>query len=122
MLRRFGLMCFILMLWGLSAYAQNDTTITPQLADTVIHTYHAPVSDAQRVLDSVANAERVRQQFVEDSLSMLYVQKPDMARPNQFLNEMLQTYLYKGHNFLDLHNKKKSLMHEGHTRNTRDPW
>jgi len=122
MFHRFGLIGFVLMLCGLGAFAQSDSTIAPETVDTMVRTYHAPISDAQRVLDSVANAERVRQQFVEDSLSMQYVQKPDTARPNQFLNEMLKTYLYKGHNFLDLHNKKKSLMREGHTRRTRDPW
>jgi hypothetical protein len=122
MLRHLGFLCLILMMWGLSAHAQTDSTVAEVPLDTIVHTYHAPVSYAQRLLDSVATAERARQQFVEDSLAMVYVQKPDSLRPNKFLNEMLSANLYRGTNFLDLHNKTKSLVREGHTRTTRDPW
>jgi hypothetical protein len=71
-------------------------------------------------LDSVAQANELRQRFVEDSLAMLYVH-PDPNRPNLF-TKMVQSTFYKGHTFLDIPYVSKKKTGFGRTRPSRDPW
>ncbi len=73
-------------------------------------------------LDSVAQALQAHQEFVSDSLATMYVRPVDSSRHNQLIDSLFKKYLYKGYNFLDIPSTKKSLLREGHSRQTRDQW
>ena len=73
-------------------------------------------------LDSVAQAIQQRDQFVSDSLATMYVRPADPLRRNQLVDTLLKNNLYTGHTFLDIPRVSKSLLNEGHTRQTRDQW
>jgi len=72
-------------------------------------------------LDSVAQATAQRQQFVIDSLTTMYIM-PDTNRASEFTALVLNSYLYKGHTFLDIPYKPKKSLGDGRSRKSRDPW
>ena len=73
-------------------------------------------------LDSVAQALQQRQQFVSDSIATMYIRPADPLRHNQLVDSLLNKYIYKGYGFLDIPTSKKSVLREGHSRQTRDQW
>lgn len=95
-------------------YARPDT-VAPKR-------YYQPRPAAAGLLDSVANALTNRQYFIADSLSKVFIVKPDPLRHNQFYDTLLKTEFYTKYAFLEQPGKVKSLMREGSTRRTRDQW
>jgi hypothetical protein len=101
------------------SYAMQDSVAT--LRDTTVRKYR-PRQQQFGLLDSVAAADAVRQQFVSDSLAMLFIQKPDPHRKNQFVEEMMSTQVYKGYGFLDIKPRDGKSLGMGQARKTRDNW
>jgi hypothetical protein len=99
------------------SYAQQDTST---FKDTSAKA--AGQNGYRYLLDSVAEAIKAREQFVSDSLSMMYVKPADPKRSNQLVDSLLKKYLYKGYGFLDIPSTSKSLSKEGRGRQTRDQW
>jgi hypothetical protein len=73
-------------------------------------------------LDSVAQAIQAHEQFVSDSLETMYIRPADPLRHNLLMDSLFKKYLYSGSNFLDVARAPKSLLREGHSRQTRDQW
>lgn len=99
------------------AFAQQDTSGFKD-DDTSLYRggAHLPF------LDSVAQAIQAREQFVSDSLETMYIRPADPLRHNLLIDSLFKKYLYKGSNFLDVARTPKSLLREGHSRQTRDQW
>jgi len=74
------------------------------------------------VLDSVVLATRAHEKFVIDSLSMLFIKAPDSAMHREYVLRVLKDNLFTGTSFLDIPQKKKSAVREGHHREARDQW
>ncbi|QJD95637.1 DUF4271 domain-containing protein [Mucilaginibacter robiniae] len=121
-----GLIIFlVVLLQSVISYAQQtDSTAAAQPDSLPRRRVYVRPSAAALLLDSVAHAEQARQQFVSDSLSMVYVKTPDTLRRNLFLDSMFKAYLYKGNNgFLTRPGgTKKGILREGSGRRTRDQW
>lgn len=102
---------FFTLLAG-KTYAQDNDTSSAQS------------SQAARLpfLDSVAQAIQQRQQFVSDSIASVYIRPADPLRHNKLIDSLFKKYLYQGNNFLDIPASSKSLLREGHSRQTRDQW
>ncbi|UEG54301.1 DUF4271 domain-containing protein [Mucilaginibacter daejeonensis] len=108
---------------GRSAFAQTDTADAVTTADTVpVRRYYQPPSAAATLLDSVANALANRQYLIGDSLSKIYINKPDPERHNQFVDTMFKYNLYKEYGFYKQPGRFKSMLREGSVRRTRDQW
>lgn len=105
-----------------TVFAQIDTVQSAQPDSIVKKRFYQPPSAAGNLLDSVANALKYRQKFIGDSLSKIYVIRPDSLRNNQFLDSMLKTNVYHGYGFLKQPGQVKSMLREGSTRRTRDKW
>lgn len=74
-------------------------------------------------LDSVAQTIQARQAFVSDSLLTQYITPADPLRHNLLIDSLFNKYLYKGsNNFIDATPPSKSILREGHLRQTRDQW
>jgi hypothetical protein len=73
-------------------------------------------------LDSVAHASAMHEQYISDSLSKIYIAKPDPNRPNVFVDSILKANAYKNDLFLSLTTKAASQQGYGHTRPSRDIW
>jgi hypothetical protein len=82
----------------------------------------SPVQKPISLLDSVVLATQAREKFVADSIAMQYIKAPDSALNREFAEKMLRDNLYTGSNFLDIPMKSKSILREGHHRQTRDQW
>jgi len=95
-------------------YAQGDS-----LAGKA--TYQNPAPKQLSVLDSVAQATTMRQQFVTDSIATQFIM-PDSNRVNQLAIYLQKNVLYKGYTFLDIPFKPKKNAGYGRTRKSRDPW
>src|ERR1700744_2677195 len=95
------------------AFAQQDSSGVSN--DTSL-------SGSRLFLDSVAQAAQAREQFVSDSLATIYIKPASSLRHNQLIDSLFEKYLYKGSNFLDVARAPKSVLREGHTRQTRDQW
>ena len=74
------------------------------------------------LLDSVAAATIARQKFASDSLSMLYIQRPDPLRKNQFVESMMKDHVYKGYGFLDIKKRSNKDLGTGLARKSHDNW
>ncbi|QQL50069.1 DUF4271 domain-containing protein [Mucilaginibacter ginkgonis] len=113
---RFLLILLMLVCACGACFAQGDSVLSTR--DSV---YRRPApTAAQLLLDSVANAENARQQFIADSIAMQYINKGDSLRTNQFVVMMLRDSTYHGYGFLEMPKNKQSAVREGHTRHTRD--
>jgi len=116
------ILILILLIAGYSAvFAQQDSTTA--VPDTVRH--FSRVRRPMTVLDSVANAIALEEKFVSDSLSLVYVLRPDSNRTNLFVDSILKSNAYQGNHYLDIKmppGAKRSLQGYGHVRPTRDPW
>jgi hypothetical protein len=118
------LLCLLLFVFaGCSAvFAQQDSTVAAP-ADT--QRRYIRVQQPMTVLDSVAHAIALEEKFVSDSLSMVYILKPDSAAKNLFIDSILKANAYTGNHFLDLAvqaKSKPSIKGYGHVRPQRDPW
>jgi hypothetical protein len=105
-----------------TVFAQTDTVQLARPDSIVKKRFYQPPSAAGNLLDSVANALKYRQKFIGDSLSKIYIIRPDSLRNNQFLDSMLKTHVYHGYGFLKQPGQVKSMLREGSTRRTRDKW
>jgi hypothetical protein len=102
-----------------AAHAQNDSSVVQNDLNNTL----SPVKQNNLpLLDSVIFATKAHQKFLDDSLAMLYIKYPDSAINKQYIDRILQTNLYKGSGFLDIPFKSKSILRDGHTRQTRDQW
>ncbi|AMR30230.1 hypothetical protein A0256_01745 [Mucilaginibacter sp. PAMC 26640] len=115
------LLVFSMVIICSAAFAQQDSTAGT--ADTTRHftRYKRPMT----VLDSVANAIANEEKTISDSLSMVYVVKPDTNRTNLFVDSILKSNAYKGDHYLHLQApaaEKNSIRGYGHIRPARDPW
>ena len=109
---------FIFLLAG-KTYAQQDSSGRKSSDDAgLINNQDSHL----QFLDSEAQAIQLRQNFVSDSLATIYVRPASPLRHNQLVDSLFKKYLYKGHNFLDLAPPSKSILQEGHIRQTRDQW
>jgi hypothetical protein len=117
-MRWFICFLFIVFTGCTAAYAQVDTVNT--MPDSVASRprYKGPMP----FLDSVAHATANREQFVSDSLAMLYIEAPDPQRPNLFVDSLLKANAYKGDLYLSLSAKSKVIQGYGRTRPSRDAW
>jgi hypothetical protein len=109
---------FFTLLAG-NTYAQQDSSALKNGDTALLNSHqggHLPF------LDSVAQAIQLRQDFVSDSLATMYIRPADPLRHNQLVDSLFKKYLYTGHNFLDIPRASKSLLKEGHSRQTRDQW
>ena len=98
------------------AFAQQDTSGLKDNDTSYGNGAHLPF------LDSVAQAIQAREQFVSDSLETMYNRPADPLRHNMLIDSLFKKYLYQGSNFLDVARAPKSLLREGHSRQTRDQW
>jgi len=117
---RFIVFAFLFFVaFSLKTYAQQDTT-------NIINGDTSAISGQQNghlpFLDSVALAMQLHEQFVQDSIAMMYVQPADPSRHDQLVDSLFKKYLYTGTNYLDIHSKSKSILKEGSSRPSRDQW
>jgi hypothetical protein len=114
--------CFIIIAFaGIThAYAQTDST--EAVTDSVSVKPRPRRTGPLPFLDSVAHATALRQQFISDSLGMVYVVAPNPDRPNAFVDSILKANTYKNNLFLDLSVRSKKIQGYGHNRPSRDPW
>ncbi|PTQ95069.1 uncharacterized protein DUF4271 [Mucilaginibacter yixingensis] len=126
MLRRILLLCVLTLGLCAPVFAQQEDTSTaavtpelqpqPRLRDT---------SAAGMMMDSIAEAMKVRQRFVADSVSTQFIRHPDSTLVNQFSQYIFAHVLYqdKGRGFLDISPKTGGgLVREGTARHQRAPW
>ncbi len=112
---RFIALCFLAIVFSCSAgYAQQDTTL--------YNGYNPVQPGPMTVLDSVVNAERLREKFLADSIAMQHVKAPDAAIRQQYVNRVLKENIYTGFQFLDIPSKSKSTVRDGKHRPERDQW
>ncbi|HTI59799.1 DUF4271 domain-containing protein [Mucilaginibacter sp.] len=112
--------CFLLMLFfTVNNYAQQASD-TSKSVDTI--TRGAAQNQHLPFLDSVAQAMQQHDQLVQDSLATQYIRPADPARHDMLMDTLIQKYMYKGTNYLDIHTKSKSLLKEGSSRPSRDRW
>ncbi|WDF56232.1 DUF4271 domain-containing protein [Mucilaginibacter sp. KACC 22063] len=88
--------------------------------DTVVVHRRPPPTAAQLLLDSVANAQKMRSVYIADSIAKQYIKAPNPNRPNKFVDLMLKTQVYHG-NFMQMPSSQRSILREGHYRRKRDP-
>jgi len=123
-MRVFVLSLFLLLLTCTCAFAQDSVqTANEPAAVTVQHYSDSARARPQHMafLDSVAQATALRQKFMEDSVTNMFVY-PDSNRVNQFVSYVMANELYKGKNFLDIPFSSKRNFGYGHNRQNRDPW
>ncbi|RZA04061.1 MAG: DUF4271 domain-containing protein [Sphingobacteriaceae bacterium] len=112
---RFIALCFLAIVFCCTAgYGQQDTTL--------YNGYNTVQPGPMTVLDSVVNAERLREKFVADSIAIQHVKAPDAAIRQQYVNRVLKENLYTGFQFLDIPSKSKSTVRDGKHRPERDQW
>jgi hypothetical protein len=104
---------------SLKTYAQQDT---PALKGSDTSLLNQPQGQHLPFLDSVALAMQQHEQFVRDSVAMMYIQPADSLRHDQLIDSLFKKYLYTGHAYLDIHSKSKSTLKEGSSRPSRDQW
>jgi hypothetical protein len=117
-MRWFICFLYIVVTGCTAAYAQVDTVNT--MPDSIQNRprYKGPMP----FLDSVAHATANREQFVSDSLAMLYIEAPNPQRPNLFVDSLLKANAYKGDLYLSLSAKSKVIQGYGRIRPSRDAW
>ena len=121
--------CFFFMtVYFQAVYAQQAPLPPVNNNNTLI-----PTPQHISVLDSVVMATKAREKFtadsvkarvkfMADSIAMQYIKYPDSALNRQFVVATLKANLYTGTDFLDITTKSKSILKEGHNRQTRDQW
>jgi hypothetical protein len=63
-----------------TVFAQTDTVQLARPDSIIKKRFYQPPSAAGNLLDSVANALKYRQKFIGDSLSKIYIIRPDSLR------------------------------------------
>jgi len=117
------LFVWFLLICGGAVYAQTDSAELKPRPDTLPKKrYYQPPSAAGTLLDSVANALAHHDQFVGDSLSKVFITKPDSLRHNQFLDSMLKARVATDYSFLTQSGQRRGILREGRSRRTRDQW
>lgn len=112
---RFIAFCFLVIVFCCTAgYAQQDTTL--------YNRYNVVQPGPMTVLDSVVNAERIREKFVADSIAMQHIKAPDAAIRKQYVERVFKQNIYTGFMFLDIPSKSKSTVRDGRHRPTRNQW
>jgi hypothetical protein len=117
------LFVWFLLICGGAVYAQTDSAELKPRPDTLPKKrYYQPPSAAGTLLDSVAKALAHHDQFVGDSLSKVFITKPDSLRHNQFLDSMLKARVATDYSFLTQSGQRRGILREGRSRRTRDQW
>ncbi len=117
---RLTVWCFLSVFFCcLASYAQQQATPSPANDYQLVN---PPAKKPISVLDSVVLATKAHEKFVIDSLSMQYIKYPDSALNQQFIAKTIKESVYTGTDFLDIPVKSKSILREGHHRQTRDQW
>ena len=117
---RFWFWCLFFLVSSSIAYAQqpaDDPTSPPAQTLPVQPVIQRPLS----VLDSVVAATKAHEQYMRDSVAMQYIKAPDSAMYREYVQRIIDENTFKG-SFLNLHQKLKNTMKEGHHRQTRDQW
>jgi hypothetical protein len=117
-MRWFICFLFIVVTGCTAAYAQVDTVNTMPDSVTSRPRHKGPLP----FLDSVAHATANKEQFVSDSLAIIYIAAPNSQRPNLFVDSLLKANAYKGDLYLSLSAKSKVIQGYGHNRPSRDVW
>ncbi|WP_462266554.1 DUF4271 domain-containing protein [Mucilaginibacter sp.] len=120
-MRFFALLLLFFGIGCCCAYAQQEDTTVAAVADTVAAPKRVYQPRIFTVLDSVAAAMRNREKQLSDSLSLVFVSRPDAARHSQFYDLIKKQYFYKGYGFYSMPSDAKHNLREGHSRHTRDP-
>ena len=117
---RIGLiiLCFFCLAFYWKGFARAQTGMYTQ----TVSRPDSAIALKMNVIDSVAAAMALRQQHEADSLAMHLIAKPDTARVNQFVLGLMKDMFYKGHNFLDIGLRQKSIVKEGTPRRMREQW
>lgn len=98
-----------------SAYAQDSVLVEKLPVKKAL----SPYADSLRRVDSAANA---RLQHISDSLSFLYVGKPDSLRKNQFVDSLIRVKVHRDFSFLEHPQHIKSYQQAGKPLIRRDSW
>jgi len=115
---RFISLCLLFNLsWCFAIYAQRDTA-NSKATDTLRQNRVQPAIPAP---DSAAVAKASREQFMEDSIAMVYL-KPDTTRLESFAASITKNVLFDVHSKPPEQQRQKSLLPRGRPRNVRDPW
>ena len=120
-MRSFICLLYFIIAGGISAMAQQYGVAAG--TDTTKHftRIHRPIT----VLDSVANAIALEEKSVSDSLSLVYIIRPDSNRTDLFVDSLVKSNAYNGNHYLDISahsTSKMSVLGYGHVRPARDPW
>jgi len=122
---RFFALSFLFLLIACPGVFAQDSVQTADQSSTATPQHYLDSAQAKprhmAFLDSVAQATASRQQFVEDSLTNMFI-TPDSNRVNQFTAYVMAHELYKGRTFLDIPFTSKRDFGDGHNRQNRDPW
>ena len=110
--------CLFLLVYSLSAVASPGTAGLHK-TDT---SANAAGKNSLPFLDSVAQALQQHQQYVQDSLSTIFIRPAARSQHDALVDTLLKQTLYRGNNFLDIRAPEKSLLKEGSSRPSRDPW
>ena len=113
---RFIALFFLFVIGWSAGYAQNDTLNTLDNSLTTQRPAQMPL------LDSVILATKQRQAFIEDSLKFQYIKYPDGAVNRQYVEQFMHDNMYHGRQFLDIPFRSKTILRDGHIRQTRDQW
>jgi hypothetical protein len=111
---RFIVLCLLFVSICAVANAQPDSLGAIGSKAATPH-YSKPLTD------SIDRAIITRGKLVEDSIAMRYLM-PDSLRENQFVIKVLKNNFADINSFLNVKVKSKSVLRNGRTRTSRDPW
>ncbi len=112
---RYTIFCLLFMLMcHTSVYAQHDSSATKQNNNAI--------SDSiQTVSDSATVAKYNREQFLADSLGMVWL-NPDFKQQSEFFKNLLKTKITNIDSVLASPQKQRTNLKMGQLRPSRDPW
>ncbi len=94
MLKPFHGILLILILWSAAALAQADSTLAPVRTQRI---YRPVYRDSAFLARRQFIRDSIRQ--VQDSLAIVFIKAPDPARPNRFLDSLINLYKVENLNF-----------------------
>ena len=116
---RFIVCCLpFILICNAAVYAQHDSSAEKRVDSSASNNTQA---NPYVMPDSVAVAEANHEQFVADSLAMMWF-KPDPMRENQFLIQIFKNNIANIDSLFDTPLKQKANLKSGLVRETRDPW
>ncbi|GAA4324861.1 hypothetical protein GCM10023149_26790 [Mucilaginibacter gynuensis] len=115
---RLRVILFLLGILFCGGALAQDSVITeePVYTDTVYRPKQLPF------LDSVAQANRLQEKRISDSLALVFIQTPDPARKNQYVDSLLHSTNRNIWGIEETSEKAKRYLGIGHPRKHRDSW